>query len=316
MQASLQLPCKLVKPKLSGRFKLEIPLHIMILPAVILVFIYRYIPLCGLVLAFEKFDLVTFSDKGFFGSQWVGFGNFRFLFSMPEFPQVLWNTFYIAFMKTVAGFICPIILALLFNEVRLNWFKKTVQTLTYLPHFLSWIIFGGILQTILSLDGIVNKILSIVHIGPVFFLGDNRVFPYMLVVTDVWKNVGWGTIIYLAAMTTINPELYEAAIIDGANRWKQTWHVTIPGIIPIIVLVGTLSLGWILDAGFDQVFVLYNPLVYQSGDIIETLTYRIGFLQARYDLGTAIGLFKSAVSLLLISTSYILANKYADYKIF
>lgn len=316
MQLSLLLPRKVKSVRISARLKSEIPLHLMILPAVIIVFIFRYIPLGGLIISFEKFDIVNFAENGLFGSKWIGLDNFKFVFGMPEFPQVMWNTIYIAFMKAVAGFIAPIVLALLLNELRVKWFKRSIQTLTYLPHFLSWIILGGILQEILSLDGIVNRLLGAVHIDPVFFLGSNNVFPYMLVVTEIWRSVGWGTIIYLAAMTSINPELYEATVIDGANRLQQTWHVTLPSLVPIIVLIGTLSLGSLLDAGFDQVFVLYNPLVYQSGDIIDTLTYRIGFQQARYDIGTAIGLFRSAVGLILISTSYFLASKFADYKIF
>ncbi|MFD2328087.1 ABC transporter permease [Cohnella sp. GCM10020058] len=292
------------------------PLHLMLLPGVALVIVYSYWPMAGLMLAFQKFNIASFSHGGYFASPFVGFDNFKYVFGMPEFPRVLWNTIFIASMKIVAGTIVPILFALLLNEVAKIWLKRVVQTVTYLPYFLSWVILGGIISDILASDGLVNQFLIWLHLEPVFFMGDNRIFPYMLVATDLWKSTGFNTIIYLAALTAINPSLYEAAVIDGANRWKQTLHVTLPGMMPIIVLLGTLSLGDILNAGFEQIFVLYNPVVFQSGDIIDTFNYRIGLLGAKYDIGTAIGLFKSCVSLVMVSVSYALASKFANYRIF
>ncbi len=223
---------------------------------------------------------------------------------------------FIASMKIAAGLIVPIGIALLLNEIRKEYFKRSLQTLIYLPHFLSWIILGGILIDVLSLKGLVNQFPGWFGIEAIYFLGDNGWFPFVLVISDLWKEFGFNTIVYLAALTAINPALYEAAIVDGASRIKQTLHVTLPGMIPIIVLLATLSLGNALNAGFEQVFNLYSPQVYQSGDIIDTFVYRLGLVEAQYGLSTAVGLFKSVVSLLLISLSYFLAYRLANYRIF
>ncbi len=289
------------------------PLHLMILPGFLLVLVYSYGPMAGLVIAFKKF----MPSKGIFGSPWIGMDNFQFVWSLPDTPQIIRNTIIIALLKMIAGLVAPIIAALLLNEVRKALFKRTVQTLIYLPHFLSWIILGGILIDLLSpSQGLVNRGLGLLGIEPIFFLGDNRWFRFTLVFSDVWKEFGFGTIVYLAALTSINPTLYEAAEIDGANRWRQTWHVTLPGMLPIIVLLATLSLGSVLNAGFDQVFNLYSTPVYETGDIIDTYVYRIGIQKAQYGIATAIGLFKSVVSLIFISISYFLAYRLANYRIF
>jgi putative aldouronate transport system permease protein len=220
-------------------------------------------------------------------------------------------------LKAIAGVIVPVSVALMLNNVTIRLFKRTVQTIIYLPHFLSWIIMAGILVDILSpSEGIVNRALVLVGIEPIFFLGDDKVFPWTMVVTDVWKSFGFGTIIYLAALTDIDPSLYEAAVVDGASRWQQTWFVTLPGISGTIIMLSTLSLGNILNAGFDQIFNLYGPLVYRTGDIIDTLVYRTGILNNQYGVATAVGLLKSVVSLILIGIAYKLAAKWADYRIF
>lgn len=293
--------------------KKELPLHLMVWPGLFLVVVYKYIPMFGIAIAFEKFN----PGLGITGSKWIGFGNFRYIMDMPDFTQVLWNTVYISLMKMIAGLVVPIVVALLLNEIRLKLVKNSIQTLIYLPHFLSWVILGGILVDILSpSSGIVNQLIKAVGLKSVFFLGNNHWFPYILVATNEWKEFGFSTIVYLAALTGINPSLYEAAVIDGATRWKQTRHITLPGILPIIILMSTLSLGSILNAGFDQVFNLYNPSVYESGDILDTLVYRIGLLDAQYGVATAIGLFKSAVSFLFITVSYWLAYRLANYRIF
>jgi len=297
----------------SRKWANEWPYHLMLLPPVILVLIYCYGPMVGIVIAFQQF----IPAKGLFGSDWIGWDNFEFVLMLPDTYRVLYNTVFISLMKIAAGLIVPIVAALLLNEVRRMAFKRTFQTMIYLPHFLSWIILGGILLDILSpSSGLVNQALAVFGVEPIFFLGDNRWFPYVLVGSDVWKDFGFGTIVYMAALTGINPALYEAAEIDGASRWKQTVYVTLPGMLPIIILLATLSLGQILNAGFDQVFNLYNPQVYESGDIIDTLVYRLGLQQAQYGVATAVGLFKSVVSLLFITVSYILAYRFANYRIF
>jgi putative aldouronate transport system permease protein len=206
---------------------------------------------------------------------------------------------------------------LMLNNVTSRMFKRSVQTIIYLPHFLSWIILAGIMVEILSpSDGIVNQAIKLIGLKPVFFLGDAKIFPWTMVVTDVWKSFGFGTIIYLAALTDIDPTLYEAAVVDGATRWQQTRHITLPGIVGTIIMLSTLSLGNILNAGFDQIFNLYSPLVYRTGDIIDTLVYRTGILNNQYGVATAVGLLKSVVSLLLIGIAYKLADKWAGYRIF
>ncbi|OUS70592.1 protein lplB [Paenibacillus sp. MY03] len=292
----------------------NLPLHLMILPGLLLIVIFSYVPMAGLYIAFQRF----IPAKGFFGDQqWIGWDNFRYMLDMPGIYGVLWNTVFIAGMKMLAGLIVPITVALLLNELRSVFVKRSVQTLIYLPHFLSWIILSGVLIDILSpSSGIVNQFLGSLGLKPVFFLGNNDWFPFTIVLSDVWKEFGFATIVYIAALSGIDPQLYEAAIIDGANRWRQTWHVTLPGMRMIIVLMSVLSMGNILNAGFDQIVNLYSTQVYASGDIIDTLVYRIGLQQAQYGVATAVGLFKSVVSFLFISVAYYAAYKLANYRIF
>lgn len=291
----------------------ELPLHIMLIPGVILTFIFSYIPIAGIVIAFQKFS----PARGVFRSEWVGWENFEYMFNMPNFGSVLWNTIYIALMKIIMNLIVPILVALLLNEVGNAIFKRSVQTIIYFPHFLSWVILSGIFIDVLSpSDGIVNQFLKSLGLDPIFFLGDAGWFPYTLVLTDIWKNFGYGTIVYLAALTSIDPHLYEAATVDGANRWQQTWHVTLPGMLPIIMLMTVLSLGNVLNAGFEQVFNLYSPMVYSTGDIIDTLVYRLGLIDAQFGVATAVGLFKSAISFVLIVLANWLADRYAGYRVF
>ncbi len=291
----------------------QLPLHMMLLPGIVLLLLFSYVPMVGIVIAFQQF----IPTHGLFGSEWIGWDNFRYAFELPDFRLVMRNTLFISSMKIVAGTIAALITSLLLNEIGRMWFKRGIQTLIYLPHFLSWVILGGILIDILSpSNGIIGQILSSFGLEPVFFLGSNSWFPYVIVISDVWKEFGFSTIVYLAAMTSINPTLYEAARMDGANRWRQTWHITLPGMRPIIILLATLSLGNVLNAGFDQIFNLYSPAVYESGDIIDTMVYRMGLVDFQYGLATAIGLFKSVISFFLISTSYWLAYRFANYRIF
>lgn len=301
------------KNKLQS-FMRQIPLHSMLLPAVILVAIFSYIPLYGLKIAFQNFNVA----EGIFGnSPYNGLDNFRYIFSLPSIGTVFKNTLIIAISKIVLGTFVAIIVALLLNECISKWVKKSVQTMIYFPYFISWVILAGVFTDILSpSDGIVNNLISALGGNPIYFLGDNKYFRWTLIVTDIWKTFGYNSIVYLAAITGIDPTLYEAASVDGAGRWKQMWHITLPGISTIIILMCILNMGNILNAGFDQVFNLYSPAVYDSGDIIDTMVYRLGLQGAKFGPSTAVGLLKSVISLILISSAYFIAWKKFDYKIF
>lgn len=292
--------------------KRQMPYHLMLMPAIIVVLIYYYMPMFGIAMAFQKFNPAL----GFLRSKWVGLKNFKYVFNMPDFYQVLWNTIYIAVLKIFIGIAVPLILALLINEVSKKWFKKVVQTSIFAPFFLSWVIMGGIIIELFSLEGPINSFVRFLGFEPVMFLMNNAWFPIVLVATDVWKCMGYNMIIYLAAITNIDPSLYEAAEVDGAGKWRQLLNITLPGILPILILIGTLSIGSILNAGFEQVLVLYNPIVFESGDILDTFVYRMGILERQYSPAAAVGLFKSAVSFILVSSSYFLAYKFSDYRIF
>ena len=283
----------------------------MLLPGVILIFIFSYIPLYGLVIAFEKYN----PGLGF-SSPWVGWENFRYVFSQPNFVRTIWNTFYIAFFKLVLGVVVPVIFALLLNEVIHEKIKRIFQTLVYIPNFLSWVIMAGVFMDILATDGILNRFLNSLGIPAINFLGEPKVFPWTMIFTDVWKGFGFGTVAYLAALAGIDPSLYESAMVDGAKRWKQTIYITLPMLMPTIILMSVLSLGNILNAGFDQIFNLYSPVVYETGDIIDTYVYRLGIQQAQYSVGAAVGLFKSVISTALVCLSYFLADRCAGYRIF
>ncbi|WNR47008.1 ABC transporter permease subunit [Paenibacillus roseipurpureus] len=285
----------------------------MVAPAVILTLIFAYTPMYGVVIAFQNYE----PWKGITGSSWIGLDNFRSLWAFKDVKQVIWNTFLISGMKIVAELVAPFIFALLLNEVRHMAFKRWVQTLVYLPHFLSWVILGGILVDLLSPSGgLVNRILGQFGVSPIFFLGDGNWFRFTVVVSNVWKEFGFATIIYLAALAGINPSLYEAAEVDGASRLQQTFYVTVPSLLPLMMVLGTLSLGNILNAGFDQIFNLYSSLVYSKGDIIDTYVYRMGLVNGQFSFGVAFGLFKSVISTVFIVISYRLAYRYGNYRIF
>lgn len=301
------------KVKKKNWFQKELPFHVMLLPAVIITIIFKYIPFVGISMAFEDYTPL----KGIFDQTWVGMDNYKYLFSLPGFGSVIWNTIFIAVMKMIGNLIFPVLIALLLNEIHNKHYKKTVQTVLYLPHFISWAALAGIFIDILSPSGgIVNQLLNLLGMDSVFFLGDPKVFPYTMAITDVWKELGWGTIVYLAAITGIDPTYYEAAKIDGANRFQQVFYVTIPSILSMILLMMVLSVGNVLQAGFEQVFNLYSPQVYSTGDIIDTYVFRIGVIEAKFDLATAVGLFKSAISFVLIMIGYKAADKMAGYKVF
>lgn len=292
----------------------ELPLHLMILPCVMVVFVFSYLPMAGTYIAFQDFN----PAMGLFKPQkWVGLQNFEYILNIPGSMKILWNTIYISFFKIAGMIIVPVTFALLLNEIGRQRLKRVAQSIVYLPHFLSWVILSGILLDVLSpSEGIINKLLGGIGIEPVFFLGDKTWFPITMVVTDIWRNFGFGTVVYLAALTSIDPTLYESAIVDGAGRMKQTIYITIPGIMPIIILMTVISIGGILNAGFDQIYNMYSPQVYETGDIIDTFVYRLGMEQAQYSAATAVGLFKSAVSFIFVSMSYLLADKLANYRVF
>jgi putative aldouronate transport system permease protein len=289
----------------------EWPYYTLILPCVVVVFVFHYIPLYGVVIAFQRYNVAMG-----FSSPWVGLANFRQIFSQPQFTRTIGNTLFIATGKIIGGIIVPVVFALLLNEIHNVHIKRVFQTLVYLPYFLSWVIMAGVFIDILSLDGLVNKAIMAVGLQPIQFLSNSKLFPWVMIVTDIWKGFGFGTVVYLAALTSIDPGLYEAALVDGAGRWMQTVFITIPLLAPTVVLMTVLSLGSVLNAGFDQIYNLYSPIVLERGDIIDTFVYRLGIQQAQYSVGTAVGLFKSVVSAVLIGLSQFLADKLAGYRVF
>lgn len=304
------------KKSLGVMMKSEWPLHVMLLPAIILLIIFAYLPMVGIIISFQDF-VPSGGMKGFFTSQWVGLDNFKYIFGMKDFRQVMVNTLVIAILKIVAGIAVPLVLALMLNEVKNSVFKKATQTIVYVPYFLSWVVLGGILVDILSPNGgIVNTVITALGHEPIYFLGDPNVIRGTLVASDVWKGCGYNMVIFLAALTAIDQSQYEAAKVDGAWYFKQMLYITLPGILPQVILVTVLGLGNILNAGFDQVFNLYSPIVYEKADILDTYVYRLGMLNLQYSVSTAVGLFKSVISFILITISFALAKKFANYQIF
>ena len=284
----------------------------MLLLPIAIVIIYNYIPMFGVLISFMKY----LPAKGIFRSKWVGLNNFRVLFTMPTFSQALGNTLIISVFKIVLNILVPVTITLLLNDLTSTKVKKTVQTIIYMPHFISWVMLSSIFIKLLSGNGVVNKFLGLFGVRPIIFMGDNKWFRFTLIFTYIWKEFGYGTIVYLAAVAGINADLYEAAEVDGAGHWQQMLHVTLPGIAPTVVMMTALSLGSVLNAGFDQVFNMYSPLVYETGDILDTLVYRMGFDNGNFGLSTAAGMFKSVISSVLLIMSYRIAYKTTGYRIF
>ena len=300
--------------KTKKKMKNTLPYHLMLLPGMIFLLIFSIAPMFGVVIAFQDF-IPTLGIKG---SEWVGLENFKYMFQLPDTGLIFRNTLVIAIGKMVLTLVASIFFAILLNELRLQKVKKVVQTVAYLPHFLSWVILATIFRDMLDANGIINQVL--VGIGilkePVIFLGSNATFQPVMILSDAWKEFGYGAVIFIAALAGINAELYEAAEMDGAGRLRRIWHITLPGIRQTIVLVATLNIANVLNAGFDQIYNLYSPIVYRTGDVIDTYVYRMGFMNAQFSLATAVGLMKSIISFLLIFTSYKLADKFANYRIF
>lgn len=290
---------------------------LMLLPGILLTAIFKYGSMFGIVMAFQDFDIF----KGtFFGQEWAssnGFGNFLYVFQMEKFWNAVTNTLIISGIKIVLGIVVPLLLAILINEVGKKWFSRFVQTTFFLPFFLSWIILGSILTEMFSYSGIINTIIEQVFGTRVMFFLDNSWFRVLVVASDVWKGMGYNMVIFLAAIIGVDASLYEAVEIDGGNRFQQIIHIMLPSIAPVVVLVMTLSLGGLLNGGFDQILVLYNPMVYEGGDIIDSFVYRLGmFGDRQVDVASAVNLAKSFITILLVGGSYLFAYKKFDYKIF
>ncbi len=285
---------------------------IMVIPALIWLVAVNIVPMFGIVMAFQDFN----PGLGIFRSEFVGLENFQYMFEMKDVTQIFINTVVIAVGKLLLNVIVPVIFALLLNEITNTVFKRTVQTIVYLPHFISWVVMGGILLDVFGLYGPVNGILNHFGMDSIAFFRSSKMFRSLAIGTDVWKEFGFNAVVYLAALTGISPSLYEAAAIDGAGRWKRMLNVTLPSLKPVIVLMTILALGNILNAGFDQIYNIYNQAVYSTGDIIDTWVYRVGLNDMQFSLATAVGLLKSVVGFGLISISYWIAYKKANYRIF
>jgi putative aldouronate transport system permease protein len=281
-------------------------LYLISLPGILFFLLFKYVPLMGSVIAFQNYNLFA----GFRGSPWVGFEHFERMFAHYDFLRILGNTLLLGIYDIIFAFTAPIVLALLLNEVRLALYKKIVQTIIYAPHFLSWVIVSGIFVGILSpSSGVVNVIMGWFGIDPIYFLGEDSYIRSILVGSGLWRDVGWGTIIYLAALAGINPDLYEAAEMDGAGRWKQTLSITLPALLPVITILFLLKIGDFLDYGFERVFVFQNPLNLDNSEILDTYIYKAGLNQMQYSYATAIGLFKSVVGLTLLTVANSLSKK-------
>lgn len=294
-----------------NRFMRSRSLYLLLIPGLFVVILFQYVPMYGLLIGFEDYNI--FLGKNAYDairlSPWVGLENIEKLMVQSKFRQAVINTFVISGMKVVFAFPVPIILALMINEVRNVTLKRSLQTIVYLPHFISWVVVGALFMNILGTTGIVNS--AIVALGgtPQKFFMDNGWFRWILLFSSIWKESGWGTIVYLAAITGIDPELYEAAKIDRANRWQQTWYVTLPGIQSTIVMMLILRLGGIMDAGFSQILVMYNPTVYKSADIIGTFVYREGIGRLNWSQGTVVGFFNSVINSILMLSGNALSKK-------
>lgn len=309
------------RPGFAYKLKKQLPLQLMMIPGATLLIVFCIFPMLGIWMAFSKYRPVY--GMGYFQSLFrggfVGFGFFEQIFSRPDFLQVCWNTVYISFVKIVLLIVLGVGLALLINEVGMKGFKKTVQTVVFIPYFLAWTILSSILIDLLSLTGPINAVIEALGGEPVSFLASNRWFRPILFISEMWKSLGYQAIYFLAAISQVDPNLYEAAKIDGAGRVRQCFSVTLPCIMPIIILMSVLNLGNIMSAGFDQILSLYNEMVYETGDVLDTMAYRIGIVGDgiyKYSLGTAIGLFKSVISCGFFGIGYFIAAKKFNYKVF
>lgn len=303
------------KHRLRSRIWQQRYLLILTLPVVIWMIVFNYIPMYGLIIAFQEYT----PFQGFIHSPWLGLGNFRELFADPTFRDSLYNTFKISIAKLVFGFPAPIILALLLNELVFKRFKRIVQSLTYLPYFVSWVLVVGFMYTLLDPDtGIISKLL--VNLGIIgsdtMLMGDSRSFLVLVVFTEIWKNIGWNSIIYLAAIAGIDPQLYEAAVVDGANRFRRVWHITLPALKPTIIILLILSIGGLVNSNFDQMFMMQNSLTQDAANVLSVYSYKMGLVAGRFSYGTAIGLFQSIVAFILMYIANFASNKLTKESLF
>lgn len=315
--ASLQIAGKKTR-KSKGKsmltvVKKDIWLYILLIPGVLHYIIFKYLPMWGILIAFQDFNAYL----GFFDSPWVGFKHFIDFFSNPDFKRLLINTLLISLYNLAFGFPAPIIMALLLNEVRKEWYKRTIQTLVYIPHFISWVIIASLTYTLFNSQGVVNKyLLQMGRDATVAFLTDEKTFRGMIIGQTIWKETGFGTIIYLAALSSVDPQLYEAAIIDGANRFKQLWYITLPSIKSTVVTLLILRLGHILDNGFDQIFLMSNSLNRKVSEVFDVYVYTIGITRGAFSYSTAVGLFKGIIGIILIYSANWLAKKVGESGLF
>lgn len=288
-------------------------LYILLVPGLIYYLIFYYFPMYGITMAFKDFDMFS----GLFSSDWVGLMHFKQLLQSDTFLIVFRNSVLISSYKLLINFPTPLMLAILLNEVRNVYFKKTIQTIVYLPYFLSWVVIAGLVVNLLSPStGVINTLLKSMGNEPINFLANKLYFRTIIVLSDLWRTLGWNTVIYLAALAGIDPSLYESAKIDGASRFQQIIRITIPSIQSTIIVLLLLKIGNIMNNGFEQIFLLSNPMVYDVGDVFETYVYRLGLVEARYDFSTAVGLFKSALAFIMLLSANTLARKFGERGIF
>lgn len=284
----------------------------MMLPGMAFVAVFCFVPMVGIVMAFQ--DYVP--AKGILKSKFVGLEHFKYMMELPDIVQIFTNTLVIAVGKIILGTLMAIVFAILLNEIRVKFLKKTIQTIVYLPHFLSWVVLAAVVVNMVNLDGPVNQFIAALGLEKINFLRSNTWFRPMIIATDVWKEFGYNSIVYLAAITAIDPGLHEAAAMDGATWWKRVWHITLPGMLPIILLMAAMSLSSILSAGFDQIYNLYSPMVYKTGDVLDTYVYRMGLISRQYSFSTAVGLLRSVVGLILMVMANELSKRFTERKIF
>ena len=288
-------------------------LYLLLIPAILYFFIFHYVPMYGVIISFKDYSF----KKGILGSDWVGLENFIYMFNLNDFYRVFWNSFCLSFLRLIFEFPVPIIIALLLNEIGSKRFKKITQTAIYLPHFISWAVIGGILVNFLSPTwGVVNDIIQRLGFEPIFFLGDPKYFRTTVVISSIWKEAGWGTIIYLAAITGIDVEQYEAATVDGANRWQRLIYITLPNIKTTIILMLILRMGSIMSNGFEQIYTLQNTQNLSVSEVFETYTYRVGLLGGRFSFATTVGLFASVISMIFLLTTNYISKKMGEETIF
>ncbi|MEG0910507.1 MAG: ABC transporter permease subunit [Ruthenibacterium sp.] len=297
--------------QLKFRASRDIPIYLLLLPALGLVAVFCYGPMYGLLMAFQDFS----PFKNIWGSTWVGLENFKFFLSDPNFWRVLKNTLVINIFQLVFGFPFPVIFAILLNELVFTRFKKVVQTLSYLPYFISWVVAASIISTFLDPStGMLNLFLkNVFGMEPVYWLTKESAFVPIIVISSIWKGFGMSSVYYLAAITGIDQSLFEAAKIDGANRMQQIWHIMVPALKPIVTVLLVLQVGQIMSIGFEQIYLLYNPMVYSVGDVLSTYTYRMGVLQTQYSLTTAIGISQSFVNFILVLAANKISKKLAGW---